>query len=122
MEKTFEQLVNKILKNSGKQLTRFFDKLLLEGDLIQNIYQKINELQIKRGGKRYKKLGKFIEDGTFWGHIGARIKKEYFVLCIDNKMVLRLNKTDSELKIFFDKNVYIKLIGSGNDIVEECNK
>lgn len=121
MEKTFEQLANKILKNSEKQLTRFFDKQLLEGDLIQNIYQKVNELQIKRGGKRYKKLGKFIEDRTFWGHIGARIKTEDFVLCIDNKRILRLNETDSNLKYYFNKNIYIKLIGSGNDVIKECN-
>ena len=71
MSRTFDQLTNIILKNSEKYLTRYFDKLLLEGGLIQDIYTEVNELQNKRRGGRYKNLGKFIQDGTFWGHISS---------------------------------------------------
>lgn len=117
---TFYQRAEYIKKKSDRYLTRYFDRLLLEGGKVQNIYLKINKKQDEIGGSRYRKWGWFIKDGTFWGHIGVRIKTEGFVVCVDKRSVLDLGTTQIELDKIFKRNAYIKLIGVYDDVMGKC--
>jgi hypothetical protein len=106
-------LKNKIEKKAQKNKnTGIFDKLLLEGGNVKDIFSEVKK-------KGYKRVGWFISDRTFWGHIGVRIRDENFVISIQNGDILSLSATKEELKKLFEKNVYIKLIGCGNDIEDE---
>jgi len=110
---SFNKLIKKIDRKSNNTNTGHFDKLLLDGDYVQNIYNSVKN----RG---YHRQGRFIQDRTFWGHIGVRIRDEGFVICINDKEILHLTLSEIELKDYFERNVYIKLIGCNDDIVEGC--
>lgn len=117
---TFYERAEYIRKNANRYLTRYFDSLLLEGGKVQNIFLKINKKQDELGGNRYRKRGWFIKDGTFWGHIGVRIKGEGFVVCVNKRSALDLNTTQEELDNIFYENAYIKLIGIYDDHMGNC--
>jgi len=117
---TFYERAEYIRKKANRYLTRYFDKLLLEGGKVQDIYLKVNKKQDEIGGDRYRKYGWFIKDGTFWGHIGVRIKMEGFVICVNKRSVLDFNTTQEELGNLFEENPYIKLIGVYDDVMGKC--
>jgi hypothetical protein len=117
---TFYERAEYIRKKSDRYVTRFFDRLLLEGGKVQYIYLRVNKKQDETGGNRYRKRGWFIKDGTFWGHIGMRIKVEGFVICVNKRFVLDLNTTQDELDKIFKGNAYIKLIGVYDDLMGKC--
>ena len=117
---TFYERAEYIRKNANRYLTRYFDSLLLEGGKVQNVYRKINKKQDEIGGNRYRKRGWFIKDGTFWGHIGVRIKGEGFVVCVNKRSALDLNITPEDLDNIFNANAYIKLIGIYDDHMGNC--
>ena len=117
---TFYERAEYIRKKSDRYLTRYFDRLLLEGGKVQNIYLKVNKKQDELGGDRYRKRGWFIKDGSFWGHIGVRIKVEGFVICVNKQSVLDLNTTKEKLDNIFSGNAYIKLIGVYDDLMGKC--
>ncbi len=117
---TFYERAEYIRKKSDRYLTRYFDRLLLEGGKVQNIYLKLNKKQDEIGGNRYRKYGCFTKDYTFWGHIGLRIKMEGFVICVNKRSVLDLNTPQEELENIFKENAYIKLMGVYDDLMGKC--
>lgn len=117
---TFYERAEYIRKKSDRYLTRYFDRLLLEGGKVQNIYLKVKKKQDEIGGNRYRKYGSFVKDHTFWGHIGVRIKMEGFVICVNKQSTLDLNTTQEELEKIFKGNAYIKLIGVYDDVMGKC--
>lgn len=117
---TFYERAEYIKKNSDRYLTRYFDRLLLEGGKVHNVYLKVNQKQDEIGGNRYRKHGSFLQDGTFWGHMGVRIKMEGFVICVNKRSTLDLNTTQKELEKIFKKNAYIRLIGVYDDVMGKC--
>lgn len=118
--RTFYQRAEFIRKNDSRYLTRYFDSLLLEGGKVQTIYLKVNKKQDEIGGNRYRKRGWFIKDGTFWGHIGVRIKVEGFVICVNKRSSLGLDTSQEELESLFKENAYIRLIGVYDDVMGRC--
>lgn len=118
--KTFYQRAEYIRKNAGRYLTRYFDSLLLEGGKVQEIYFKVNKKQDEVGGNRYRKQGWFIKDGTFWGHIGVRIRAEGFVICVNKRSALALDNSREDLEGIFEENAYVRLIGVYDDVMGKC--
>ena len=117
---TFYERAEYIRINADRYLTRYFDRMLLEGGKVQNIFRKVNKKQDEIGGDRYRKYGRFGKDRTFWGHIGVRIKMEGFVICVNKRSVLDLNTTQEELENILKENAYIKLIGVYDDLMGKC--
>lgn len=128
--KTWGQFFNQVIVNNNEpkvQLTNYIDGLLLEGDFVQDLHNKIKLKQKENGGWRYKKTGDFLDEkghpkeGSFWGHIADLIINEQCLIVIDST-VINNNSNIEILNQKYKENKFIRIEGFQGTRRSDINK